>query len=206
MIHLSKAILICFSLLLGAQHAHAGLAYYIPENRVLDWIYPGKQKDTFQIYTDVNGKYKQITVRKEDVSLRAKTPVDGVYMGWVLYHNLAENRLEHCIMEDLFENGRAFVFCDLENPWRRIRYSGVAQNFIGKVKSLNGFEPGQTAILNEDFENYKKGQVVKIRALFRNGTALILEHTFETWVRSGPSYNAISKVIDIRKLTPSNSF
>jgi hypothetical protein len=178
----------------------ASMGFYTPGGITLNWVRATSDPTVLEVYMSVNGGENQsYLVPKGDVELTAKKPVSGVFFGWTLSYNSITEAYEHCQVVELFESGRIQVFCDLQGKSRFRKY-GYVNQYVGEVSSLGSFKRGQVVVLKQDFQDYKSGESLRIKALFPNGKALVIRNTIENFFRRGPDYDAISKVIDIEFL------
>lgn len=206
-----KKIVACLGVMTLAQTAFANSAIYLPEGKFVDWMMPNKD-GTYDIVAKskvADEKYQTIkNVKASDLTLRSKSPINGIFFGWVLKLNKDTQQLEHCIVEDLFENGWTYAFCDLPTAVkypsghvqieaRRWNRYGTTQDFIASVKAIGDIKTGDIALLTQNIDaDYREGTDVVVKALFANGKALVIENTFGNFLVKGPTPNAFSKLAD----------
>lgn len=180
----------------------AAKAMYLKDLQLIEWAQETDQAGVYKIYGKFNGDYSPRIVKKEDLSFSAKKPVDGVHFGWALYFDQQSQKFEHCYVDNIFENGFTFSFCDLMQNDRQIRkyHQVFAKDMVGQVDSIGSLQKNERARLNADVDGYKKGDLVKIKALFANNMALVLHESLGSVMMGGPYYNAVSKVISVEHL------
>ncbi len=182
--------------------AVAKQAFYMPKQEIIDWYKVTADPEIYKIYGNFGSGYSPMFVPKQDLRFSATKPIDGIYFGWNLVWNKETNKYEHCFVDHLFENGLSFMFCDMmagENQIRKV-YKLATHDLVGQVENIGDCKRGSYARMKVQFEDYEKGQLVKIKALFNNKKVLILKSTLETTIRTGPHFDAISKIVDIDDL------
>lgn len=197
-----RLAVLSLSLIVLPSLVFASKALYLPESQRIDWVKETDEAGIYKIYGQFNGKYESKKVRKDELSFAAHGPVDGVTLGWALIYNEPTKTFEHCYVDSLFENGKAFSFCDLKQGERAIRkhYEAHTSQMFGQVEALGSFEKGDEVKMKSDAVGYAKGDVVRIKALFSNNMALILKESVGSRLQGGPYYNAVSKVVSVGDL------
>lgn len=207
-------LLAVISLCLSAQMASAAAkAYYIhlKQSQRVDWVKEDKP-GYYKIYIFEDGlpgagkDTQPRIVEKSELSFASKSPINGVKLGsWALVKNEFSGLLDHCIVEDIFENGKTFLFCDVTRNGRQTRLNHVVDASELIAETSGQFEKGDTACLRAKFEDYAKGTEVTVKAMFTNDKSLILKDSLAAKAMGGPSFNALSKVVDTNLLIDCDS-
>lgn len=180
----------------------AAKAMYLKDLQLIDWIKETEYTGKYKIYGKFNGEYSSRIVTKDELSFSARKPINGVFFGWALYFDQHSQKYEHCYVDNQFENGFTFSFCDLIHNGQQIRkyHQVFAKDMVGQVESNGSLKKNERARLNADVAGFKKGEIVKIKALFANNMALVLNETLGSVLMGGPKYKAAAKVISVENL------
>ena len=194
-----RMLLLSLSLLTFPNIVVAAKAMYLKDLQLIEWVQETDQSGTYKIYGKFNGEYSPRIVKKEELSFSAKNPVDGVHFGWALYLDQQTQKFEHCYVDNQFENGFTYSFCDLIQNGQQIRkyHQVFAKDMVGQIESIGSLKKNERARITSNVEGLKEGEIVKIKALFANNMALVIHESIGSIMMGGPYYNAISKVISV---------
>jgi hypothetical protein len=172
--------------------------------------------EIFRIDTDnQTGKYydyqdeKYKTINLSDVSREASEPVDGVKDGDMVLVKFSENLFRPCEVWYLYQNSLAHVGCQtgkltedmgVQRP-KLGTYTASTESMIKSIKSLEGFEVKDKARLMKDVGDLKKGDLVRIEHIFKNGSAMIQKMGLNLIDTSGLLLKFKVQVVELKDLS-----
>lgn len=198
------------TIILTGLNSLASSGLYLTENKVIDRI-KDDSASTYKIYgyfLDNPEKYDDRIVQKSEISLATTKTSDGHKVGaWALAKNAATGLIEHCIINNAFENSTLIIFCDIIQNKKQIRhyFLGASENYVPETSGEStNFKIGEHVTLKKATATIELGEKVFIRAFFANGTALVQLSGLYAHILKGPFENAMSSVVELSDLEKRN--
>lgn len=151
--------------------------YHNPTGEMIDPHKFNEKEGTATYFDHSEGKKK--TVKISDLSKETFESLNGVKSGKLVLLNKADHNF--CETFHVFENGIAYIGCQTNkiqqnigaNRPRNLNYYAPVEFLTGEIEAKDGFRKKDKVVIRRDSGKISAGALVRIEAIFPDGTALI---------------------------------